>query len=89
MNKIIGVKVVDYDKVLENGEKVHKSGVELVYTFPSKNYDGENADRQYIPMNIINEKMDGIIPGVGEKGEFTYGRSRDGRAYVNGWIQHG
>lgn len=81
MGKVIGIKMVDYKKA--NGTPVQ--GVEIVYTFERKHFEGVDADRQFIYKSTIDENMGGLIPSIGDEIEFTYGKSREGKAYVNGY----
>lgn len=81
MAKIIGIKKVEYDKKDGN----HVSGYEFVYAFPSKYYEGVNVDRCFVYGNTISEYMGGVLPKIGDEVEFTYGKSRDGKAYINGY----
>lgn len=81
-NKVIGIRKVDYDR---KSDGRHVEGIEVVYTYESKRYEGLCADKQFIGMGTI-DRMGGEVLCVGDEFTFTYGRDfKTGSAYVNGW----
>lgn len=68
--KIIGIKIVDYIRKVD-GSRVR--GIEVYYTYPSKNIEGLGCDRAFISLASL-DRMGGEIPPVGSDVDFIYNR---------------
>lgn len=68
--RIIGIKPVSFNR---KSDGRHIEGVELHYTFESKNIEGVGCDTVFISQSVIEENY-GQIPGVGDEVALMYNR---------------
>lgn len=67
---VMGVKRICYDRKKDGA---HVEGIELHYSFPSKNIEGVGVDNCFIGQTII-ENEGGVIPKPGDEIELMYNK---------------
>lgn len=68
--KVIGIKPVSYNRKSDGN---HIEGVEIHYTYTSKNIEGVGCDRAFISSGAL-DRMGGEVPAIGAEIEFVYNR---------------
>lgn len=82
MVNVVGIQMVNY----KNKEGKQVNGVRIAYTYAANGYEGVAVGSEYVGGRTYADAVtQGAIPRPGDLIEFTYGKSFNGSAYVNGW----
>lgn len=68
--KVIGIKKVSYNR---KSDGQHIEGMEIHYSYISKNIDGEGVETAFVGQTVI-ENEGGIVPVPGDEIDLSYNR---------------